>query len=56
MGEPVKQLLDAALEEGVNAGPVSPLKTMVSPTIQEPELDLEETLEIQGVVHSDEFF
>ena len=57
MGEPVEQLLEASLlEEGVNAGPVSPLKTTVFPTVQESENDQDDTLVIQGVVHCDEFF
>ena len=57
MGEPVEQLLEASLlEEVVNAGPVSPLKTTVFPTVQESENDQDDTLIIQGVVHCDEFF
>ena len=57
MGEPVEQLLEVSLlEEGVNAGPVSPLKTTVFLTVQEFENDQYDTLDIQGVVHCDEFF
>ena len=57
MGEPVEQLLEASLlEEGVNVGPVSQLKTTVFPTVQESENDQDDTLIIQGVVHCDEFF
>ena len=50
MGEPVEQLLEVSLlEEG-------PLKTTVFPTVQEFENDQDDTLDIQGVVHCDEFF
>ena len=57
VGEPVEQLLEVSLlEEGVNAGPVSPIKTTIFPTVQEFENDQYDTLDIQGVVHCDEFF
>ena len=57
VGEAVEQLLEVSLlEEGVNAGPVSPLKTTVFPTVQEFENEQYDTLDIQGGVHCDEFF
>ena len=57
VGEPVEQLLEVSLlEEGVNAGPVSPIKSTIFPTVQEFENDQYDTLDIQGVVHCDEFF